>query len=218
MVQISTERLVLREFEETDGPALHAFESLPEVARYQSFEPRSLADSHEYVMASIEAAREDPRRVYDLAVILKAEDRLIGRCGIAVGDPDDEQAVLWYTLHPDSWGHGYATEAARALVGFGFRELGLHRIWADTDPRTSPRYASWRNWACAVRDTCAKTPVSMTPGPTRLSTPSSSGSGCDAFASSRRHHRHRRHRPCDGAAACGAPGPSQAGCQIQVLP
>jgi ribosomal-protein-alanine N-acetyltransferase len=134
MVQISTERLVLREFEETDGPALYAFESLPEVTRYQSFEPRSLAESHEYVLASIEAAGEDPRRVYDLAMILKADDRLIGRCGFAIGDPDDEQAVLWYTLHPDSWGHGYATEAARAMVDFGFRELGLHRIWADTDP------------------------------------------------------------------------------------
>jgi RimJ/RimL family protein N-acetyltransferase len=113
---------------------LHAFESLPEVARYQSFEPRSLAESHEYVLASLEAAREDPRHVYDLAVILKSEDLLIGRCGFAIGDPDDEQAVLWYTLHPDSWGHGYAPEAARALVGFGFRELGLHRVWADTDP------------------------------------------------------------------------------------
>lgn len=133
-MQISTERLLLREFEESDGPALHAFESLPEVARYQSFEPRSLAESHDYVMASIEAASEDPRRVYDLAVILKAGDRLIGRCGFMVGDPDDEQAVLWYTLHPESWGHGYSTEAARALVDFGFRDLGLHRIWADTDP------------------------------------------------------------------------------------
>jgi len=134
MVQISTERLLLREFEATDGPGLHAFESLPEVTRYQSFAPRSLAESHDFVMASIEAAGEDPRRVYDLVVIVKTEDRVIGRCGFAIGDPDDEQAVLWYTLHPDSWGHGYAPEAARAMVNFGFRELGLHRIWADTDP------------------------------------------------------------------------------------
>jgi ribosomal-protein-alanine N-acetyltransferase len=133
-VQISTERLLLREFEATDGPALHAFESLPEVVRYQSFAPRSLTESHDYVVASIDAAREEPRRVYDLAVILKAEDRVIGRCGFAVGDPDDEQAVLWYTVHPEYWGHGYAPEAARALVSFGFREVGLHRIWADTDP------------------------------------------------------------------------------------
>jgi RimJ/RimL family protein N-acetyltransferase len=134
MVQIATERLLLREFDESDGPALHAFESLWEVTRYQSFDQRSLAESHDYVMASIEAAREDPRHVYDLAMILKGEGRLIGRCGFAIGDPDDEQAVLWYTLHPDAWGHGYTTEAARAVVDFGFRSLGLHRIWADTDP------------------------------------------------------------------------------------
>ena len=134
MVQITTERLVLREFEAADGPALHAFESLPEVARFQSFAPRSLAESQAYVVASLEAARDEPRHVYDLAVVVRAEDRLIGRCGLGIGDPDDEQAVLWYTLHPEYWGHGYATEAARALVSFGFRELGLHRIWADSDP------------------------------------------------------------------------------------
>ena len=56
------------------------------------------------------------------------------------------EAVLWYTLHPDYWGHGFTTEAARAMVDAGFRALGLHRIWADCDPAN---VASWRNAAGA---------------------------------------------------------------------
>jgi hypothetical protein len=61
-------------------------------------------------------------------------DRLIGRCGLGIRDSEIGEAVLWYTLHPTYWGRGYTTEAALAIVDFGFRELRLHRIWADCDP------------------------------------------------------------------------------------
>lgn len=139
MVLFRTDRLLLREFEEDDWPAFHAIESLPEVARYQSFEPRTEEESRAYIQRARESAAEDPRLTYDLAV-LAADDRLIGRCGLGLASPPTE-AMLWYTLHPAHWGQGYTTEAARALVGFGFRELGLHRVWADCDPANP---GSWR--------------------------------------------------------------------------
>lgn len=141
MAQVRTERLTLREFAPGDWKALHGIESRPEVARYQSFAPRTPDESRRYVLAAIEDAAHDPRLTFDLAVILAAEDRLIGRCGLGAGEEEPREAVLWYTLHPDAWGHGYATEAARAMVDFGFRTLGLHRIWADCDPAN---VASWR--------------------------------------------------------------------------
>jgi ribosomal-protein-alanine N-acetyltransferase len=37
---------------------------------------------------------------------------------------------IGYELSPVHWGHGYATEAARAIVRFGFTELHLHRVWS----------------------------------------------------------------------------------------
>lgn len=145
MVAIATERLRLREFAEADWPALHGVESDPEVARYQSFAPRSAEESRTYVLGAVADAGERPRRTYDLAVVLAAEERLIGRCGlglgIGLGEAEPGEAALWYTLHRAEWGRGYGTEAARALVGFGFRELGLHRIWADCDPAN---VGSWR--------------------------------------------------------------------------
>lgn len=138
---LETNRLLLRDFTEDDWPALHAVESLPEVARYQDFDPRTEDESRAYVIAASKDGEEDPRQTYDLAVILRGEGRLIGRCGLGISNADIGEAVLWYTLHPEHWGHGYTTEAARAIVDFGFRELGLHRIWADCDPAN---IGSWR--------------------------------------------------------------------------
>ena len=134
MVHLKTERLLLRDFEPDDWQALHDVESRVEVARYQSFEPRTVAESRAYVIQASEEALRDPRGTYDLAVMVVSEDRLIGRCGLGITDATLGEGMLWYTMHPAYWGRGYATEAARAVVDFGFRELRLHRIWADCDP------------------------------------------------------------------------------------
>lgn len=47
-------------------------------------------------------------------------------------DGDGEVEIGWH-LHPDSWGRGYASEAARAMLARGF-SYGLPEIWAVTDP------------------------------------------------------------------------------------
>jgi RimJ/RimL family protein N-acetyltransferase len=140
-MELRTDRLTLREFREDDWPALHDIESREEVARYQDFAPRTRDESRTYVLESIAGARQQPRRTYDLALALKETGELIGRVGLGITDQEIGEAVLWYTLHPAHWGHGFTTEAARAMVDAGIRELGLHRIWADCDP---DNVASWR--------------------------------------------------------------------------
>jgi [ribosomal protein S5]-alanine N-acetyltransferase len=140
-VRLETERLLLREFGADDAEALFSVESEPEVARYQSFEPRTLDQSQAFVRGAAEMATRSPRSVYELAVVRRADEQLIGRVGFEVSGGHGRQGVLWYTLRPDCWGQGYATEAARALVTYGFSELGLHRVQADCDPDNAP---SWR--------------------------------------------------------------------------
>lgn len=52
-----------------------------------------------------------------------------------VARPEHREAMVWFTLRRDLWGQGLASEAARAVVSFGFRELKLHRVFGDCDPR-----------------------------------------------------------------------------------
>jgi RimJ/RimL family protein N-acetyltransferase len=132
---LSTPRLLLREFEEDDWRATHPYESDPDVVRYQSHGVRTPEESRDYILRVMALARETPRRVYDLAVVLREDHRLIGRCGMHVNNPELNEATLWYVLDRSQWRKGYISEAVRALVDFGFETLGLHRVWADCDPR-----------------------------------------------------------------------------------
>jgi RimJ/RimL family protein N-acetyltransferase len=132
---LATPRLLLREFEEDDWRATHPYESDPVVVRYQSHGVRTPEESRDYILRVMALARETPRRVYDLAVVLREDNRLIGRCGMHVNNPERNEATVWYVLERSQWRKGYISEAVRALVDFGFGTLGLHRVWADCDPR-----------------------------------------------------------------------------------
>ena len=137
---LTTERLWLRDFSKEDWLDLHAIESDPDVARYQAFEARTPADAQAYIQQSIASAREDPRRTYDLEVLLRGSNTVVGRCGLHITNADAREAMVWYTLHRSLWGRGYIPEALQVLVDFGFRELRLHRIWAECDPANRPSY------------------------------------------------------------------------------
>ena len=78
-----------------------------------------------------------PRRLFDLAIVLREQQDVVGRCGLYVTNAEMREASLWYVLNRRHWGRGLVPEAARLLVGFGFRTLGLHRIIVDCDPRNT---------------------------------------------------------------------------------
>ena len=67
---------------------------------------------------------------FDWAVTLPESGKMIGTCGFAKIDTVNNSAELGYVLNPAYHHRGYATEAARAMLEFGFGELGLHRIEA----------------------------------------------------------------------------------------
>lgn len=76
----------------------------------------------------INQQKEVPRRMFQQAIALKEIGVLIGNCGIRRTEQNDGEAEIGYELAPDSWGQGFATEAANAIAKFGFRKLRLHRI------------------------------------------------------------------------------------------
>lgn len=134
MVVIHTDRLVLRELDETDRQPVHSYASDPEVVQYMDWGPNTEEETKSFIRRSIDYQKKKPRQNYTLAITLKADDRLIGGCGIHVTNPDNQEGWLGYCLNRDFWRQGYATETAKALLEFGFKQLRLHRIYATCDP------------------------------------------------------------------------------------
>ncbi len=129
-MRIETERLILREFKEDDWPAVLAYQSDPRYLRYYEWTERTPAAVQEFIGKFIAQQQQEPRYKAQLAVVLKSSGQLIGNCGIRKEMPEARQAEIGYEFAPEHWGQGYATEAARAIVRFGFTELHLHRISA----------------------------------------------------------------------------------------
>jgi len=127
----STPRLILREYTNQDWRAVLAYQSTTDYLRYYAWEQRRAKDVKSFVQRFIDWQHERPRLRFQMAVVLPDGNRLIGSCGIRKPQAHSHQAELGYEIDPLYWGQGYATEAARAMVSFAFRELGLHRIWAS---------------------------------------------------------------------------------------
>jgi len=123
--------LLLRDFVAADFGAIHAYSSDPEVTRFMFFGPRDEADSRDYLQRMFESQIQEPRLTWELAIVHRSDDRLIGACDLTL--EDEREGDLGYMLARDAWGQGYATEAARATVDAGFEQLGLERIFATCD-------------------------------------------------------------------------------------
>jgi ribosomal-protein-alanine N-acetyltransferase len=132
-VRLVTPRLVLREFTDDDFAAVHAYGSDPQVTRWTVFGPNTEADTRGFLQQAQASRSERSRRTFDLAITLRNGGEVIGGCGLHRTDVADE-AFIGYVLRRDCWGLGHATETARALLGFGFETLGLHRIFAECHP------------------------------------------------------------------------------------
>lgn len=140
-MMLETGRLIMREFEADDWSAVYELESDPEVRRYQRADPMSEEQSKEYVARAITRWSEQPRRDYCLAIVLKTWDQFIGVCRVRISDFESRQGLIGYDVHRGYWNRGYATEAARRVIAFGFSELSLHRISAqcNAENRASAR-------------------------------------------------------------------------------
>lgn len=140
-MRISTERLVLREFVPDDWPAVLAYQRDPRYLRFYLWTDRTEPEVRDFVQMFVDWQEERPRRKFQLAITLSGSGRLIGNCGIRRKPENDREADIGYELVPEYWGQGYATEAALAMVDFGFRELALHRIssWCIADNTASAR-------------------------------------------------------------------------------
>jgi [ribosomal protein S5]-alanine N-acetyltransferase len=132
-VALVTPRLVLRELDADDGPAIQRYAGDIEVVRHLDWGPNTPEDTDGFLATAAAAREAVPRTAYHLAIVLKTASRLIGGCRIEIRSPAHGSGDLGYVLARHVWGQGYATEATRALLEFGFERLALRRIWATCD-------------------------------------------------------------------------------------
>ncbi|MFL6672495.1 MAG: GNAT family N-acetyltransferase [Massilia sp.] len=131
---LKTERLKLRWLDERDAAAQFAIFSDPAVTRYWS---RPAWSEQAEAEAWIAKTRQDYSDGTGLrfAVELAATGELIGNASLFGFSDPNRRCELGYALASAHWGKGYAGEAVRAVLDYGFRELGLNRVEADIDPR-----------------------------------------------------------------------------------
>lgn len=129
---IATRRLRLRWLDEGDAAAQFAIYSDPEVTRYWSAGAWTAMAQAEEQIAKTLAGYEDGS---SLRFGIELEDRLIGNVSLFGISAPNRRCEAGYALGRAHWGQGYASEALRAVLDYGFRELGLNRVEADIDPR-----------------------------------------------------------------------------------
>ena len=129
-IPLQTGRLTLRGYTPSDIPALVPLIGAREVAAttLRIPHPYSEADGRDFIVST----QEDHSRGtgLHLTIVLRQNDTLCGGVGLRI-EPDHRRAELGYWIGLPYWGDGYATEAARAMVKYGFETLRLHRIFAS---------------------------------------------------------------------------------------
>src|SRR4051794_4224594 len=119
-----------------DVEDIYAYQSRADVCRYLRFEPRDLDLVREKVTHYGQATTlTAPGDYWQLALDL--DGRVIGDLYFMIASAEHQTGEIGWTLHPDHHGRGYMTEAATAILDIAFREIALHRVKADLDPRNT---------------------------------------------------------------------------------
>lgn len=126
-----TDRLTLRQIRADDAGALFPVLSDTKVMIWwSSAAHETLAETEAYVAKNAEEGQG-----FQCWAITDKHDAAFGWVILMDGKPGVKE--IGYILHRDKWGGGIAREAVARVIDYGFDELGLRRIFADTDPENS---------------------------------------------------------------------------------
>ena len=133
---IRTERLVLRPFARSDLEDVLNYYSLPEVQRYLDWKARDKSEAK----SAFEAMRKQtrltrPGDILTLAIVREADGAVLGHVSMRWTDATAGQGEIRFAVGPAFRRNGYAIEAVRALMTYGFEHYRLHRIYAVTAGR-----------------------------------------------------------------------------------
>ncbi|MGE7997424.1 GNAT family N-acetyltransferase [Lysinibacillus sp. NPDC093190] len=130
---IKTNRLLIREFEVQDWQAVYEYTSNPNVMKYI---PEGVFNEEQAKKFVSENSGEKAKY---FPIILLSENMVIGHIVFHQYFGDHTYEIGW-VLNPNYFNNGYASEAAKAVLDYGFKEMKLHRIIATCQPENIPSY------------------------------------------------------------------------------
>lgn len=141
MLELMTQRLVLRPLRLSDSAAVFEYRSNPDVSRFQVWEPQDVREVRSFIAGLLDVEPDMPGTWYQLAITLRETGELVGDCGLHFPTERQGQAEVGITLAPAHQGRGYATEALERVLEYLFSDLGKHRVYATVDPRNAASIA-----------------------------------------------------------------------------
>ena len=127
---ITTPRLSLRCIEANDLSNIHQLHSLAETDRFNTLGiPKNEAETASIIEPWIKANQQKHPDQNTFAIENQTQ-QFIGLFGLKVRRGKYRSAEIWYKLHSDFWGQGFASEAVEAVLNFCFQNLDLHRVEA----------------------------------------------------------------------------------------
>ncbi len=131
--ELKTIRLNLVEMTLADANALFKMRSDPEFIKFLSIDPYQEIEEAEQLIQKNRAAFRSKEGI-SWKIALKGEKDLIGYVGFWRIDKANYRAELGFGLAKEERQKGFMTEALQAILNYGFKELNLHSVMADTDP------------------------------------------------------------------------------------
>ena len=129
-MELRTARLKLRLITLEDLESIHILHSLPETDEYNTLGiPEDIEETKKIITPWVKDNEVKDIIDYTFAIEIIGNG-FIGLLGLKIGAKKYSRGEVWYKIHSDYWNCGYATEAVKAIIGFGFKELKLHRIEA----------------------------------------------------------------------------------------
>jgi RimJ/RimL family protein N-acetyltransferase len=131
-----TKRLIIRRLVAQDAKTVSFYRSLPEVARFQSWDKYSIQEASELIAACGASEPCVHGRWFQFGVTLKDSGELIGDVGFLNTD-ERQRSWIGFTLNSIYWGQGYAIESVAAVLEY-YSGLGSKKVWASIDPMNHP--------------------------------------------------------------------------------
>ena len=133
---LQTPRLMLRHITPADGDALYHLFGDHELTRFWGHPPLPNRAAADTLVEEIQAGA-DKGTLLQWGITRGEAGPLIGTCTLAGVDRQHRRAEIGLALDAAQRGNGFAVEAARAVLNYGFEQLGLHRVTAEVDPRNT---------------------------------------------------------------------------------